>query len=49
VLWSDNDVTLWPGESQTITATYRHADLRGAAPVVTVSGWNTASQAVRAS
>jgi hypothetical protein len=46
VLWSDNDVTLWPGESQTITATYRHADLHGAAPVVTVSGWNTASQAV---
>ncbi len=46
VLWSDNDVTLWPGESQTITATYRHADLRGAAPVVTVSGWNTAPQAV---
>jgi hypothetical protein len=46
VLWSDNDITLWPGESQTVTATYRHADLYGAAPVVTVSGWNTASQAV---
>jgi hypothetical protein len=46
VLWSDNDVTLWPGESQTITATYRHADLRGAAPVVTVSGWNTVRQVI---
>jgi exo-1,4-beta-D-glucosaminidase len=46
VLWSDNDITLWPGESQTITATYRHADLHGAAPVVTVAGWNTAGQMV---
>jgi exo-1,4-beta-D-glucosaminidase len=41
ILWTDNDVTLWPGESQTITATYRHDELRGARPVVTVSGWNT--------
>jgi len=40
ILWSDNDITLWPGESQTITATYRHDELRGAHPVVTVSGWN---------
>ena len=40
ILWSDNDITLWPGESQTITATYRHSELRGARPVVTVSGWN---------
>ena len=42
ILWSDNDITLWPGESQTITATYRHAALRGARPVVTVAGWNVA-------
>jgi exo-1,4-beta-D-glucosaminidase len=40
VFWSDNDVTLWPGESQTLSATYRHTDLRGTAPVVSVSGWN---------
>jgi hypothetical protein len=40
ILWSDNDVTLWPGESQTLTATYRRDELRGARPVVTVSGWN---------
>jgi exo-1,4-beta-D-glucosaminidase len=39
-LWSDNDITLWPGESQTLTVSYRAADLAGAAPVVTVSGWN---------
>ena len=46
VLWSDNDVTLWPGESQSITARYRHGDLRGAQPVVTVGGWNVATQEV---
>lgn len=39
-LWSDNDITLWPGESQTLTVSYRSADLNGAAPVVSVSGWN---------
>jgi hypothetical protein len=39
--WDDNDTTLWPGQSQTLTATYRASDLNGAAPVVSVSGWNT--------
>jgi exo-1,4-beta-D-glucosaminidase len=39
-IWSDNDVTLWPGESETLTATYKSADLQGATPVVSVSGWN---------
>ena len=42
VFWNDNDVTLWPGESETLRATYRHAALHGAVPVVTVSGWNVA-------
>ncbi|MFI9803553.1 glycosyl hydrolase 2 galactose-binding domain-containing protein [Streptomyces sp. NPDC052301] len=41
VRWSDNEVSLWPGESVTLTATYRTADLRGSAPRVRVSGWNT--------
>ncbi|HEX3785374.1 MAG TPA: beta-mannosidase [Pseudonocardiaceae bacterium] len=40
-LWSDNDITLWPGESQTLTATYDSADLAGATPVVSVAGFNT--------
>ena len=40
-LWSDNDITLWPGESQTITVSYRSADLHGATPVISLSGWNT--------
>jgi exo-1,4-beta-D-glucosaminidase len=39
-IWSDNDVTLWPGESETLTASYKAADLQGATPVVSVSGWN---------
>jgi exo-1,4-beta-D-glucosaminidase len=43
ILWSDNDVTLWPGESETLHATYRRSDLRGAAPVISVSGWNSAT------
>src|SRR5262249_37811115 len=37
----NNDITLWPGESETLTATYNSADLSGATPVVSVSGWNT--------
>jgi exo-1,4-beta-D-glucosaminidase len=48
VRWSDNDVSLWPGESTTLTVTYRTADLHGSAPRVRVSGWNTPEQTVPA-
>ncbi|MFH9089559.1 glycosyl hydrolase 2 galactose-binding domain-containing protein [Streptomyces sp. NPDC017673] len=48
VRWSDNEVSLWPGESVTLTATYRTADLRGSAPGVRVSGWNTPERTVPA-
>jgi exo-1,4-beta-D-glucosaminidase len=48
IAWSDNDVTLWPGESETLTATYRTADLHGRAPVVGVSGWNAPTMTVAA-
>ncbi|MEU6144441.1 sugar-binding domain-containing protein [Streptomyces sp. NPDC047081] len=48
VQWSDNEVSLWPGESATLTVTYRTADLRGSAPAVRVSGWNTAERTVPA-
>jgi exo-1,4-beta-D-glucosaminidase len=41
-IWGDDDVTLWPGESETLTASYRSADLQGATPVVSVSGSNAA-------
>ncbi len=40
ITWSDNDITLWPGESETLTATYRSSLLHGASPVVSVGGWN---------
>ena len=40
IAWSDNDVTLWPGESETLQATYSAAALGGAPPVVSVFGWN---------
>ncbi len=42
VFWSDNDVTLWPGESETLHVSYRSSDLRRAAPVVSVGAWNSA-------
>ncbi|MGM9444287.1 glycoside hydrolase family 2 protein [Streptomyces murinus] len=48
VRWSDNEVGLWPGESVTLTAVYRTADLHGAAPRVRVSGWNTPERTVPA-
>jgi len=38
--WSDNDTTLWPGESETLTAAYGASALAGRQPVVSVSGWN---------
>jgi len=40
-IWQGDDITLWPGESQTLVVTYDSASLRGATPVVSVSGWNT--------
>src|SRR5262249_5517917 len=39
-IWQGNDITLFPGESQTLTVTYNSADLQGATPVVSVSGSN---------
>ena len=48
VQWSDNEVSLWPGETVTLTATYRTADLHGSVPRVRVSGWNTPERTVRA-
>jgi exo-1,4-beta-D-glucosaminidase len=39
-LWQGNDITLFPGETQALTVTYDSADLQGATPVISVSGWN---------
>ena len=40
VLWQDNYVSLLPGETRQLTATYRAAELGAATPAVEVSGWN---------
>jgi exo-1,4-beta-D-glucosaminidase len=44
ILWSDNDVTLWPGESLTLTAHFAKPDAQTA--VVEVSGWNVPTRSV---
>ncbi|MFE2282951.1 exo-beta-D-glucosaminidase [Streptomyces sp. NPDC059443] len=48
VRWSDNQVSLWPGESLTLTATYRTADLHGSTPHLRISGWNTPTATIPA-
>ena len=40
VEWSDNYVTLLPGETRQLTAHYRLRDLHGAKPVLAIRGWN---------
>jgi exo-1,4-beta-D-glucosaminidase len=46
VLWNDNDVTLWPGESMVLTARYAAQGI--ATPVVEVDGWNVPARSVPA-
>ncbi|MCX5384575.1 exo-beta-D-glucosaminidase [Streptomyces sp. NBC_00083] len=41
VRWSDNHVSLWPGESTALTATYRTPSPRHGLPRIRLSGWNT--------
>ncbi len=48
IAWSSNDVTLWPGESETLTATYRASLLKGSKAVVSISGWNVPERSVAA-
>jgi exo-1,4-beta-D-glucosaminidase len=40
VTYTDNDVTLWPGESTTLTARYRTSDLGGQPAYIRVNGYN---------
>ena len=42
VYYSDNYLSLVPGESRTITIEAAVADLKGGAPLLTVDGWNIA-------
>jgi exo-1,4-beta-D-glucosaminidase len=40
VMWEDNYISLLPGETRTLSATYNVRDLGGASPKVVVTGWN---------
>ena len=40
VVWSDNYISLLPGEKREITATYAKRNLRGGTPTAEVDGWN---------
>ena len=40
VVWEDNYISLLPGETREVGATYRASELGTAKPVVEVSGWN---------
>ena len=46
IRWQDNYISLMPGESRVITATYDDAQLGGARPAVRVDGWNVETAAV---
>jgi beta-mannosidase len=40
VFYSDNYISLVPGESRTVTVDAAEADLKGDMPVVALDGWN---------
>jgi exo-1,4-beta-D-glucosaminidase len=42
-LWSDNYVSLLPGEKRELTVRFAADALAGAQPVVALSGWNVAA------
>jgi exo-1,4-beta-D-glucosaminidase len=41
IVWQDNYISLLPGETRDVTATYETKDIGSQAPVVVVEGWNT--------
>ena len=43
-LMKRNDLSLFPGESTTITARYRRSDLGGAVPGLALHGYNVPEQ-----
>jgi len=43
IIWDENYISLLPGESRQLTATYEVSALGGVAPVVEVDGWNIGS------
>jgi exo-1,4-beta-D-glucosaminidase len=42
ILWSDNYISLLPGEEREVTGSYTRADAGKPAPVLHVAGWNVA-------
>jgi exo-1,4-beta-D-glucosaminidase len=48
ISWSDDYVTLMPGERTTLVARYRRTDLGGTQPTVVVRGWNVSLRTVTA-
>ena len=39
-IWSDNYISLLPGETRTLIARWRPEDAPGSTPAITVDGWN---------
>ena len=44
IYWEDNYISLLPGESKTLSASFSPTDLRGEEPVLVVEGWNIKAQ-----
>jgi len=43
VFWSDNDVSILPGQTKTFSASFATEDLKGERPVFKYRGWNVAA------
>ncbi|PWT92826.1 MAG: glycosyl hydrolase family 2 [Blastocatellia bacterium] len=46
IIWQDNYVTLLPGESREIKATYELKNLKGENPILVAEGWNVPEMSV---
>jgi len=46
ILWSDNYISLLPGEKREITASYAKRRLRSGKPAVKIDGWNVAPKSL---
>lgn len=44
VFWSDNYVSIFPGEERSVIGTFEHS---GAEPVIEMDGWNVAAETIR--
>jgi exo-1,4-beta-D-glucosaminidase len=44
VFWDDNYISLLPGESRAVTASYYLSDLGDEKPALSVKGWNVSGK-----